>query len=115
MMGEQGGLGLLQMGVGGNHHVGTQPGGSIHQHQRQAGQAFGMSGNPPPHVENEVQRHLVVAGPAGVEHSSHRSNQLDQATLHSRVHILVSLQEDEPWARALSAMACNPSDAVGPL
>src|SRR5690606_38444379 len=87
-------LRLLQVGVGGDHHLRVLFS-SLCQHGGEGSQFADPGLGGVGEVEAQVEGDLVVAGSAGVDLASHRAHDLDQAALDGGVDVLVGVEEGE--------------------
>ena len=59
-----------------------------------------QTGNPPPEVEPQIERHLLVARAAGVQTLAEVADALDELPLDERVHIFVGAVDERGLAPA---------------
>ncbi len=81
-------LGLLHMGVGGDHRAGVL-GGPPGECADESLDLVRPLGDRAPQVQPQVQRYLVVAGAAGVQLARGVSDELSEPSLHRAVDVLV--------------------------
>ena len=94
MVGEENGLGPLQMGVA--REVGVlRLDGALQQHLLQRDDAAGQLRQCPLHEQPEIGGDLIVAAAAGVQLGAGRSGQLGDPPLDRGVHVLVAGRELE--------------------
>ena len=69
------------------------------------------AGNPPPQVQPEVERHLLVARPAGVQPPAGVADALDELALDERVHVLVvgARRSAPDWRARPARIASRPA------
>ncbi len=82
-----------QMGVGGHQGL-LGPFGLIGERGDQAPERPIDDREPSSQVEAQIERHLLVAGPAGVEALAGLPDPLDQSSFHPGMHVLVVAGDD---------------------
>ena len=66
--------------------------------------------NPPPQIEPQIERHLLVARPAGVQPPAGVAEPLDEQPLDEAVHVFVGARRRTPGSRG-RARGCRASAA----